>query len=46
MVSFSRASFSYTTLFSMMATEYIQAKVMKSGMERLMTLRKLKEERG
>lgn len=45
MVSFSRASFSYTTLFSMMATEYIQAKVMNRGMDRLITLRKLKEER-
>lgn len=45
MVSFSRASFSYTTLFSIMATEYIQAKVMNRGMERLITRRKLKQER-
>lgn len=43
MVSFSLASFSYTTLFRMMATEYIQASVMKRGMERLITRRKLRQ---
>lgn len=41
-VSLSRASFSYTTLFRMMATEYIHARVMKSGMERLITRKKLR----
>lgn len=45
-VSFSRASFSYTTLFRMMATEYIQARVMKRGMERLITRRKLRQRTG
>ncbi len=43
MVSFSLASFSYTTLFRMIATEYIQARVMKRGMERLITRRKLRQ---
>lgn len=41
MVSLSRASFSYTTPFMMMATEYIHANVMKRGIERLITRRKL-----
>lgn len=41
MVSLSRASFSYTTPLMMMATEYIHAKVMKRGIDRLITLRKL-----
>lgn len=41
MVSLSRASFSYTTPLMMMATEYIHAKVMKRGIERLITRRKL-----
>lgn len=40
-VSFSRASFSYTTPLIMMATEYIHARVMKRGIDRLITRRKL-----
>lgn len=40
-VSLSRASFSYTTPLIMMATEYIHAKVMNRGIERLITRRKL-----
>lgn len=42
-VSFSRASFSYTTPLMMMATEYIHAKVMKRGIDRLITRRKLRK---
>lgn len=42
-VSFSRASFSYTTPLIMMATEYIHAKVMKRGIDLLITRRKLGE---
>lgn len=42
-VSFSRASFSYTTPLMMMATEYIHAKVMKRGIDLLITRRKLEE---
>ncbi len=45
MVSLSRASFSYTTPLMMMATEYIQARVMNRGMERLITRRKLGQSR-
>lgn len=41
MVSLSRSSFSYTTPLMMMATEYIHAKVMKRGIDRLITRRKL-----
>ena len=41
MVSLSLASFSYTTPLMMMATEYIHARVMKRGIDRLITLRKL-----
>uniref|UniRef100_A0A0E9UST9 Uncharacterized protein n=1 Tax=Anguilla anguilla TaxID=7936 RepID=A0A0E9UST9_ANGAN len=41
MVSFRRASFSYTTPLMMIATEYIQARVMKRGMERLITRRNM-----
>lgn len=41
MVSLSRASFSYTTPLIMMATEYIHAKVMKRGIDLLITRRKL-----
>lgn len=43
MVSLSRASFSYTTPLMMMATEYIHARVMKRGIDRLITRRKLWE---
>ncbi|TNN64376.1 hypothetical protein EYF80_025417 [Liparis tanakae] len=42
MVSLSRASFSYTTPLMMMATEYIHARVMKRGMDRLITRRNLR----
>ncbi len=45
MVSLSRASFSYTTPLMMMATEYIQARVMNRGMERLITRRNLGQSR-
>lgn len=44
MVSFRRASFSYTMPLIMMATEYIQASVMKSGIERLITRKNLHTE--
>lgn len=41
MVSFSRASFSYTTPLMIMATEYIHAKVMKRGIDLLITRKNL-----
>lgn len=40
-VSFSRASFSYTTPLMIIATEYIHASVMKRGRDRFKTRRKL-----
>lgn len=43
MVSLSLASFSYTTPLMMMATEYIHAKVMKRGIDRLITRKKLQQ---
>lgn len=45
MVSLSRASFSYTTPLMMMATEYIHAKVMNRGIDRLITRRNLKKKK-
>lgn len=42
-VSLRRASFSYTTPLMMIATEYIHAKVMKRGIDRLITRRNLKK---